>query len=162
MILRYSFPQFESKILDGEKIHTFRTDEKKRWRAGMSIQHYMYSYMNPKSFKFLEGECQAVQEVRMMRVENGEHFIFHGTDGRQTNQRVEELFIFIDGHLYVDEECLLIMANDGLTKGQFIDFFLPKAVNGLGEARYWFDHSTTKFEHGTWNGRLIHWTEKLY
>jgi len=97
----------------------------------------------------------------MMRVENGEHWVFPNS-GPLHIRRVHELFIFIDGHLYVDDECLLIMANDGLTKGEFMDFFLPKAVNGLGKEQTWFDYNTDKFEYGTWNGRLIHWTEKRY
>lgn len=99
----------------------------------------------------------------MMRVEDGEHSIFHVVNGRPIRRRVEELFIIIDDHLYIDDECRLIMANDGLTKGQFMDFFLPVAVSGLGQKDlFWMDHDTTKFDHGTWNGRLIHWTEKLY
>lgn len=55
------------------------------------------------------------------------------------------------------------MANDGLTKGQFMDFFLPKAVNGLGKKDLcWIDTDIDKLQDGVWNGRLIHWTEKLY
>jgi hypothetical protein len=161
MILSYTFTAFLDSIPSGEKIHSFRRDTARRWKPGRHIDHYMGTPRNPRSNprKFAEGKCKAVQEVRMMRVENGEHWLLN--DSNQP-KRVLDLFIIIDGHLYVDSDCYRIMANDGLTVGQFMDFFLPKAVNGLGKENFWFDYSTDKFEFGTWNGRLIHWTEKLY
>jgi hypothetical protein len=125
MIIRYKFPQFEQLILDGKKIHTFREDAKKRWRAGMSMQHYMYSYMNPKSFKFLENECKAVQEVKMYR---GEYAI---------------VIEIADREIKLWSEIETIAHNDGLTVDEFIKFFVPKPWD-------------------KWEGRLIHWTEKLY
>jgi hypothetical protein len=115
--------------------------------------------MNPNSFKFLENECKAVQEVRMVRVENGEHYVLNNAP---MLHRVHELFIIIDGHLFIDDDCTHIMKNDGLTEGEFMDFFFPRAVNGLGGKTIWTAEDTDKFDHGTWNGRLIHWTEKLY
>lgn len=161
MILSYTFPAFLESIPSGEKIHSFRHDPARRWRPGLTIQHWKGSPRNPRGnpYKFRENECTAVQEVRMMRVENGEHWILHDS---KPARRVFDLFIIIDGHLYTDSDCYRIMANDGLTVGQFMDFFLPKAVNGLGQARFWMDYFTTKFEDGTWNGRLIHWTETRY
>jgi len=118
MIIRYIFPQFEQSILDDEKIHTFRRDPKKRWRAGMSIQHYMYSYMNPNSYKFLENQCFAVQSVEIVHVKGPHRWRMGGVE-----HKFFELAMLIDGRtLYLDDECLPIIQNDGLTKEEFITF----------------------------------------
>jgi len=71
MILSYTFPQFEQKILDGEKIHTFRLDPHCRWRTGLPIPHWRGSPRNPKSNprQFLVNECTGVQTAVIVRVQ---------------------------------------------------------------------------------------------
>jgi hypothetical protein len=127
MILSYSFIQFEQLILDKDKIHTFRRDTARRWKPGRHIDHYMGSPRNPRSNprKFAEGECKAVQEVKMYR---GEYAIVIEIDARK---------------IKLWSEIEILAHNDGLTVDEFIKFFIPKPWD-------------------KWEGRLIHWTEKLY
>lgn len=140
MILSYTFPQFEQKILDGEKIHTFRLDPHCRWRAGMTIHHWMGSPRNPRSNprQFLVNECTGVQRASILRVA-GTHVLPLSMGGGH----VKELLILINGKAYIDEATMPIIDADGLTQAEFNDFFVPKP--GI-----W------------WQGRLIHWTPNLY
>jgi len=158
MIIRYIFPQFEQSILDDEKIHTFRRDPKKRWRAGMSIQHYMYSYMNPNSYKFLENQCFAVQSVEIVHVKGPHRWRMGGVE-----HKFFELAMLIDGRtLYLDDECLPIIQNDGLTKEEFITFFVPNAVDLSDSIELYTEAKELEAQKAGWVGRIIHWTEKRY
>jgi len=145
MILSYTFPQFEQKILDGEKIHTFRLDPHCRWRTGLSIQHWMGSPRNPKSNprQFLVNECTGVQTAVIVRVQGKSILRYSNARCGPYTCTVEELLILINGREYIDEETMPIIDADGLTQAEFYDFFVPKP-------KMW------------WQGRIIHWTPNLY
>jgi len=127
MILSYTFPAFLDSIPSGEKIHSFRHDPARRWRPGLSIQHWKGSPRNPRGnpYKFWESTCTAVQEVKIWR---GEYVFGIDIDGRA---------------IKLWSEIETIAHNDGLTLDEFTKFFVPNPGD-------------------EWNGRLIHWTEKLY
>jgi len=169
MILSYSFPQFEQLILDGDKIHTFRRDTARRWKPGRHIDHYMGSPRNPRSNprKFAEGECKAVQEVSILRVKGTHKYSLADKKGVPLFEKdLHEIVIEIDNRIFIDEECLPIIKNDGLTEGEFYDFFVPHPIDfrdyesqGLSQDMI---YEELRFRKRIWNGRLIHWTEKLY
>lgn len=110
MILSYTFPAFLESIPSGEKIHSFRHDPARRWRPGLSIQHWKGSPRNPRGnpYKFWENTCTAVQEVKIWR----DDFLF---------------FMEIDNSpVGWWDDIDIIAHNDGLTLDEFINFFVPK------------------------------------
>lgn len=109
MILSYSFPEFEKKIISGEKIHSFRRDPKLRWRPGMSIQHWRGNPRNKGSYQFWENVCWNVQSVS----------IYHSIDGIEMSIDTDDGLPNFKGSI---EE---IAKNDGLTLEEFTNFFVP-------------------------------------
>lgn len=113
MILTYSLPRFKDLILSGEKIHTIREDKTERWKPGRSIQHWLYSPRNisKNPHCFLEGICEAVQEVEILRF-----------DGNATG-----FLITVDGKPSHFDWLFEIPKNDGLTIAEFREWFVPES-----------------------------------
>lgn len=141
MILTYSLPRFKYSILAKKKRHSLREDKPRRWRPGMSIQHWMHNPRNVSKspHQFDEGICGGVQEViieRMPRAENG------------IGLRV---WIVPDPLFYSDHEKRALSVahiqrlalNDGLSVAQFRKWFVPA-------------HAPI------WKGRIIHFTDLKY
>lgn len=119
---------FERKILTGEKIHSIRAGE--RWYAGMSIQ--MAFGVRTKNYRQFN----------------------KGIDNLSTALHVQKVFMTYAGHGLPDivigmlnyltpAETLKLIANDGLTKEQFIAWFFPGGKGNL-------------------KGQVIHWTDFKY
>ncbi len=159
MILSYTFPSFEHSILAGEKIHTFRRDPKKRWRPGMVIQHYMGSPRNPRSNprQFLKNQCHAVQPAAIVHVKGPHKWRLGGIE-----HEFLELAMLIDGTLYLDDACLPIIKNDGLSKEEFITFFVPNAVDLSSSTELYTEVEKLEEQKAGWTGRIIHWTNTIY
>lgn len=160
MILSYTFPQFEQKILDGEKIHTFRLDPHRRWRAGLSIQHWMGSPRNSRSNprQFHESTCTLVQDVKIIHVANAHRYLLCGVE-----YRFHEMAIIINQkRIYLDDQCLEIIQNDGLSKDEFISFFVPNTMDLRDTECVWNEPEDFVQEKSAWIGRIIHWTPNLY
>ncbi len=134
MILTYSNPRFKDLILSGQKIHTIREDKGHRWKPGMKIQHWMG---NPRNVSknphcFAEGVCMAVQEIDILRMDDGSVRIYVYTKGVDSKGR----FLSAD-------ETIELAKNDGLTIDEFRDWFVPAG--------------TSEF-----TGHIIHFTDKMY
>ena len=57
-------PQFVKSILSGEKIHTIRTDKRRRWGAGKEI--HFCTGMRTKNYKrFKLGKCHGIQTIKI-------------------------------------------------------------------------------------------------
>lgn len=67
MILTFSKPEFEQKILSGIKIHTLRVDPKNRWKNGMKIHFWLHNprnkNKNPRQFHFVDLGIMHYQNV---------------------------------------------------------------------------------------------------
>lgn len=140
MILTYSKDIFVPGIKDGLKIHTLREDPNKRWKPGMSIQHWRGNPRNVRQhpYKFADGECKAVEEVMIFR-DNARVFqmdvlVAHWTDDH--TRQIGERWL-------TDDEIQLLATNDLLGVAAFRRWFLPS-----GEP--------------CWKGRIIHFTDFLY
>jgi hypothetical protein len=100
--------QFVTPILDGTKIHTLRTDEKRRWKSGKTI-HFATGVRTKNYKQFHENTCKSVQTVHMSHVFN---------DVIQISVNGRELFGF--------HEHLAFAKNDGFdTWESFFDWFYP-------------------------------------
>lgn len=135
MILSYSRDCFVDAIKDGTKIHTIRTDAKRRWKVGMKIQHWRGNPRNVKQnpYQFAEGECKGIQEIEIIRrVRNGL------LPGRGVAIRIIE-----SGRWLSDEEIDLIAKNDNLTLDEFREWFVPDSAP-------------------IFQGRIIHFTDFKY
>lgn len=134
MLLTYSFTQFEQAILEGRKIHTLRADPKRRWKAGMSIQHWMGSPRNTrasrKPYQFATGVCSGTQEVKI--------HCHHG-------QWIDTIQIEVDGRFLDSLEIKTFIYSDGLEEDEFFNFFGDR-----------------KQKHSIWEGRIIHFTDYRY
>lgn len=134
MILSYTFDKFVDAILQRKKIHTLRRDPKKRWRQGMSIQHWRGSPRNTrgkiKPYQFKTDQCISVQEIFIQRMP-----IIKGVE--------TGLAIRIDGGDATQEQIRELVANDFLTLEEFREYFVPE-------------------KNPVWKGRCIHYTDKVY
>lgn len=116
MILSYSVPSFKQDILDGIKVHTFRTDV--RWKAGRSIQHWMHNPRNVKKnpHHFGDDTCKSTQQVVIRRDSDA----WGGFD------------IWIDDKKMSDIQKTTIFKNDGFKNiDDFRNWFVPP------ERTYW-------------------------
>lgn len=133
MILSYSNTDFPALIDGGIKLHTFREDAGRRWKAGNSIQHWMYNprHVKLKPYRFAKERddlnvCKAVQDVLM---------IYEGGS---------VIHLWFDGKPYL-QPIHTVAKNDGFgTVREFTNWFFP--FKQLGEKRL----------------RLIHWTDLKY
>lgn len=66
MILTFN-PQFVEGILNRSKIHTIRTDSKRRWRAGVKVQFWKGNPRNVKSnsYQFGYGICTDAESITL-------------------------------------------------------------------------------------------------
>lgn len=130
MILSYTFPNFVQDIIEGRKKHTLRRDPARRWKPGMSIQHWLGSPRNnrgkTKPYKFEDGECYSIQEVYIQRMPQL-HLIESG------------LLVQIDGVLIPEGITYTLIHNDCLQLSTFREFFVPESSP-------------------VWRGRIIHFT----
>lgn len=141
MILTYSLPRFKDAILAGTKIHTLREDPNRRWKPGMSIQHWMHNPRNASKnpHKFADGVCQGIQEIIIMRqsLTIPDVYLFLGDpENPATIDRH-------NGRFLTHEEVLELATNDGLTIEEFREWFVP-ATNP------------------DYRVRIIHFTDKMY
>ena len=71
MILTFSSDIFVQRILSGTKMHTIRTDAKKRWRKGMPIQFWRGNPRNTKAkskpYHFANGVCVDVGAISILK-----------------------------------------------------------------------------------------------
>lgn len=96
MILSYKkqFPwgeptNFEEKILNGSKIHTFREDKNRRWKAGRKAHHA--NGVRTKNYNcFKEGPCDGIQEI-------GIYYTLNESSGSH-----DRVLIYIDGKMRYD------------------------------------------------------------
>lgn len=141
MILSYSLPRFKYSILARKKKHTLREDETRRWRPGMSIQHWMYNPRNVSKspHQFDEGVCGGVQDVMILRVARSKQnstgllvFILPGCASFEPRKRP------------LSKSAIQKLAlNDGLSVAEFRRWFVPKDAP-------------------IWKGRIIHFTDLKY
>lgn len=146
MILTYSNPRFKDLILLGQKIHTIREDKNRRWKPGMSIQHWMGNPRNvlKNPHQFASGECKAVQDfyVQSNRLD---------FRGYRIEPQVEVWIgefspkgaIYDEGRWITYDEVKELAKNDGLTLDEFREWFVPD-----NKPRF--------------TGRIIHFTDKTY
>lgn len=133
MILTYSLDRFVDMIRRGSKIHTIRADHKRRWKPGMSIQHWRGNPRNVRQqpYQFATGQCVSVQEVSMIlyNIEYDEHDFGY--------------FVRVDGRQLSKSEIETLAINDGLSVAEFKDWFFPPGIT-------------------EYHGRIIHFTTKKY
>lgn len=140
MILPYSLPRFKYSILARKKQHTLREDKPRRWREGMSIQHWMHNPRNVSKspHQFDEGECLGVQDVIIQRGNRNKH-----------NKTGLVVWIIPDPWSTYIRRALSQSAiqrlalNDGLSVAEFRRWFVPKDAP-------------------IWKGRIIHFTDLKY
>ena len=139
MILAFK-KEFESKIIDGTKIHTIREDKPNRWKVGNTI-HFATGVRTKDYNQFKEGKCMFVQDVSMYIDESMHKY----SDG------LKEFTIIItigSRTLRAGKEIIDFALNDGFATYQnFHNYFFPIITN-----------TETNFFHG----KLIHWTDKRY
>lgn len=134
MILSYSHTQFVPAIIQHTKIHTLR--KRGRWRAGMTIQHWLGSPRNPYStpppLQFYEGMCDGVEKIRIWR-----------TSLELTRYGFRARIGGADWSDLDDPELAGLAKNDGLTPEEFRDWFLPAGAED-------------------WWGEIVHFTPFRY
>lgn len=117
---------FKELILMGNKIHSIRSGN--RWRAGMAI-HMAYGVRTKNYEQFNKDipplqKCISVQDVHI-RFRNG--FLSISVDGRELNPFYRQR----------------VIRHDGLTRDEFINWFLPDIESSF-------------------TGQIIHWTHFKY
>ena len=135
--------EFKSKILDCyshfkfnkfPKLHTVRTDQHKRWNAGMKI-HFCTGVRTKQMDNFAMGVCKSVQEIEIWYC--------------QKNDDNMLMSISIDDKELGFKESERLAINDGFSDVvKFLEYFRP-------EARY-------RDGYPVYRGRLIHWTDLKY
>lgn len=133
MILTYSLDRFVSAIQSGTKIHTIRTDWARRWKPGMSIQHWRGNPRNVRAnpYQFAAGTCISVQEIFMFQFK------------REYHPETFGFGVMVDNRHISKEEIEALAINDGLSVAEFKAWFFPPGVEEF-------------------TGRIIHFTEKKY
>lgn len=129
-----SFKQrFVAKILTRRKLHTIRTDEKKRWKVGSKI-HFATGVRTKQYRQFAEGVCTKIDDIEI------KYFIYHkGNDLESTDLKLEN-----------KPEFLRILKNGKYLKIQEIkDLMNEDGFNSVDEFTDWFKDD--------FSGRLIHW-----
>lgn len=109
MILTYGKDNFVDMVRNGSKIHSIIEDLKRRWKPGMSIQHWRGNprHVRQNSYHFADGKCISIQEIVMSR------------------PCKMCLNIQIDGRELLYNEVAKLAKNEGLTIKEFVDRFDP-------------------------------------
>lgn len=133
MILSYSHFRFKPAIIYGIKKHSLRVDASNRWKAGMSIQHWMFSprhpHKNPHPFsKEKYNVCTGTEDV----------ILYHQNGTIQA--------ILVNGKKLSKKKMQELACNDGF--------------QSLREMSMFFFGFTRKREY--WKGKIIHWTDLRY
>ncbi|HMZ95354.1 MAG TPA: hypothetical protein PLD56_12610 [Chitinophagales bacterium] len=125
---------FESKILDGIKIHTIREDKTNRWEKGTKI-HFATGVRTKKYKCFKIGECVSTQKIE---------FKWHNHNKGLVSESWS-VQVFIDGNDVTTETEIIdeLVKNDGFDNRK--DFF---------EWQGWHKKN--------FKGKIIHWTNKRY
>lgn len=116
---------FPGLILLGIKIHSLRKGN--RWRAGMSIQ--MATGVRTKKYDQFNKNLQQLQTCKSVQ----DIAIYHAS----------RLIVTVDGRDLSNSEMKRLFKNDGLTREEFINWFVPK----FGDQ---------------FHGQIIHWTDFKY
>lgn len=132
MILSFSSDQFKDKILNGEKVHTIRTDRSERWKKGQKIHFWRGNPRNtkakPKPHQFHEGSCCSVQKIEIDFIDEG----------------YLPIKVVVDNNLLTPDQVNLLAIRDGFNDlAEMVNWFKDVAPNGF-------------------KGRLIHWTKLKY
>lgn len=142
MILTFK-QQFVEPIKDGDKGHTMRFGQKRKWRPGMQI-HMRSGKDRYHTEQFAEFPCLAVRRVtvRLRLVEKSRY----------------GLRIDVDGLTLSDEQERQLLQNDGFASvAEAVNFFFPKHVRVMEKTG-----SLYADEPATLDGVLIAWKDYAY
>lgn len=129
---------FRKDILNGDKIHTVRTDISNRWNKGSIINFYS-DFGNPKQCHFKD---DVVKDIQHLKIE------FYGN--RFINPSHIKYSIEIDGNKLDGFNMVLFCVNDGFhSTYDFLSFFLEKA-----------DQINDNLK--VYEGKVLHWTDYKY
>lgn len=132
MILSFSEDKFKDRILSGIKIHTIRTDSKKRWRKGLTIHFWRGNPRNTKAstkpHQFNEDNCKCIQKIEMT---------------------------------FYPETTEVNVDNRKLSADEVHELAIADGFDSVSDMRKWFVSNLAP-ETDTFKGRLIHWTKKKY
>jgi hypothetical protein len=80
VILSFSRDVFMQRIISGQKKHTIREDQQRRWRVGMHAQLWMHSPRNVSKnpFQFGEAVITAIVDVKISRAQRKAFFRYTG------------------------------------------------------------------------------------
>lgn len=133
MNLGYTLPGVKKSIPEGRKIHTFREDKNKRWKAGRTVHHHTGRYKTYDCFWI--NECKSTQLI----------LILWGRCGKY------DLKITVDRRRLKDKEIIQLIYNDGFNSvKEFVDWFFP------------FNKKKGYRPRTMWTGTIIHWTDLKY
>ena len=134
MILAFK-PQFQDKILNGEKIHSIREDKTDRWQPGRLIQ--MATGVRTKQYnQFSENVVKSVQYLSIF-IKQRKIFV--------TNQPVLALGALDTDILLTPEKMHDLAVNDGFNDvNEFFEFF------------------ENNYKTEVFKGKIIHWTYFKY
>lgn len=131
MVLSFK-KQFKSPILAFSKIHSFREDPTRRWKAGRQIQ--MATGVRSKNYNcFMESECISVQTVKMV------------------NHPSSFIIVFDESTIFHWKDIIAIAKNDGFDNPyDFVEWFFPNQHENYGEWHGVLIHWTqTQYNHAS-------------
>jgi hypothetical protein len=124
---------FPEKVMGDIKIHSMRSDPKRRWKKGKLI-HHATGVRTPKYHCFLQNECTGTQETEI------KHYYWKGNKV-STDVIIDGRLVYHKGIIVSDPETIEQLAkNDGFDSVE--DFFK------------WFDSD--------FSGVIVHWTDFRY
>jgi hypothetical protein len=130
---------FEEKILNGIKKHTFREDKKGRWKPGVLI-HFATGVRTIFYNCFMKGICKSTQSVQINYFKS---YTF------LTYKEFMSLEVVIDGNLFYKLENGMVTFDNGM-----IELAKNDGFDSREDFFKWFDED---FE-----GKIIHWTDLKY
>lgn len=126
-------PQFKTAIDEGKKIHTIRS-RRPDIKVGMLIPFHLAH----RVAVFAEKEITAIQDIKI-------------TDDPFDSTGLKLLNVTIDGRKLEFPEIVELVRNEGFDSWQdFVEFFIGQEHKGL------------PYPSTTYEGKLIHWTDKRY
>ena len=115
---------FEKKILDGSKIHTFREDKRGRWKPGVLI-HFATGIRTRFYNCFKKGVCKSTQSIRIEKYDT-----YYGVEGPFYK-------IYINSEPVFDDVVEKLAKNDGFDS--LGDFFKWFNTDFHGKIIHWTD-----------------------